>query len=154
MKQHFTTDNETTWVKTLTMIFFTLVLMSSIWLLYEYWGQPKYWKNRWRLHRLIKANKVKVISKNDGGKITRYNIKIEGSEYELDIWQNKNLLNWWGFTGRGDEMTLGTTGESYIGLFKGSLITKWLNKRAIKAIRELSDPAFERERKLKILGIK
>jgi hypothetical protein len=147
MKKHFTTDNKTTWVQTVLMFLSVPIFMSGFWLFYEYWGQPKYWKNRWRLHRLIKANKVKVISKNDGGKITRYNIKIEGSEYELDIWQTN------GFAGRSDEMTLGMIGESYIGLFKGSLITKWLNKRAIKSIRELSDPAFERERKLKILGI-
>jgi len=151
---HFTTDNKTTWPQTLAMILFSLALMSSFWLFYEYWGHPKYWKNRWRLHRLIKANKVKVVSKsNDGEKIVRYNIKIEGAEYELDIWQNKDQLNWWGFTGRGDKMTLSAPRESYIGLFKGSLITKWLNNKTIKSIRELSDPAAERERKLKILGI-
>ena len=150
---HFTTDNKTTWVQTVLMFISVPIFMSGFWLFYEYWGHPKYWKNRWRLHRLIKANKVKVISKNEVGKIVQYNIKIEGVEYEIDIWQNKDQLNWWGLTGRGDEMTLGTIRESYIGLFKGSLITKWLNKKTIKSIRELSDPSFERDRKLKILGI-
>ena len=147
---HFTTDNKTTWVQTLSMFLSMPLFLSGIWLFYEYWGQPKYWKNRWRLHRLLTKNKVKVVSKknDDRSDIVRYKISIEGVEYELDIWQ-KN-----GFSGRSPEMTLGNIGESYIGLFKGSLITKWLNKKAIKSIRELSDPSFERDRKLKQLGIK
>jgi hypothetical protein len=149
---HFTIDNKTTWIKTLSMFLSMPFLLSGIWLFYEYWGQPKYWKNRWRLHRLLTKNKVKIVSKkNDGGKIVRYKINIEGIEYELDIWENNS------FSGRSDEMTLGRTSnfvsESYIGLFKGSLITKWLNKKAIKAIKELSDPALQRDRKLRKLGI-
>jgi len=149
---HFTIDNKTTWIKTLSMFLSMPFLLSGIWLFYEYWAQPKYWKNRWRLHRLLTKNKVKIVSKkNDGGKIVRYKINIEGIEYELDIWENNS------FSGRSDEMTLGRTSnfvsESYIGLFKGSLITKWLNKKAIKAIKELSDPALQRDRKLRKLGI-
>lgn len=140
---HFTEDNSKSWIYIAIMMLTFPLVGASFWLFYEYWGEPKYWKNRWRLHKLLKKGKVKIKSDNKGNGIARYMIDIEGQEYQLDIWNDK-------------EMTLdvfSTTSKNYIGLFKGSLITKWLNKKAIKTIGEISDIQGMRVRKLKKIGI-
>lgn len=57
----------------------------------------------------------------------------------------------------GKQMTLASNkrnASDYIGLFYGSLTTRWLNKQAIKNIRTLSDPQVIRDLKLIKLGIK
>jgi hypothetical protein len=152
---HFTEDNTKSWFSYAIMILMFPLAGASMWIFYEYWGEPKYWKNRWRLHKLLKKGKVKVKTSDKGKQpcIDRYVIDIEGNEYRLDIWNEK-------------EMTLSTessvpyglnfstlTSKNYIGLFKGSLITKWLNKKAIKEIDKISDIQEIRDRKLKKLGI-
>lgn len=140
---HFTEDNSKNWIYIAIMMLTFPLVGAPMWIFYEYWAEPKYWKNRWRLHKLLKNGKVKVKSDNKGNGIARYMIDIEGQEYQLDIWNDK-------------EMTLdvfSTTSKNYIGLFKGSLITKWLNKKAIKTIGEISDIQGMRDRKLKKLGI-
>lgn len=147
---HFTEDNTKSWFSYAIMILMFPLGGASMWIFYEYWGEPKYWKNRWRLHRLLKKGKVKVKASDKGKQpcIDRYVIDIEGQEYRLDIWSEK-------------EMTLSKEergfnlfyNKNYIGLFKGSLITKWLNRKAIKEIGEISDIQEIRDRKLKKLGI-
>ena len=140
---HFTEDNSKNWISIAIMMLTFPLVAASFWLFYEYWAEPKYWKNRWRLHKLLKKGKVKIKSDNKGNGYAKYMIDIEGEEYQLDIWSEK-------------EMTLdvfSTTSKNYIGLFKGSLITKWLNKKAIKTIGEISDIQGMRVRKLKKLGI-
>jgi len=123
---------------------------ASMWIFYEYWGEPKYWKNRWRLYRLLKKDKVKVKSvKNDDGiEICRYVIDIEGKKYQLDIWAGKEMT----LCEENFNISRGCY-VNYIGLFKGSLITKWLNNKAIKSIIEISDIQRTRDRKLKKLGL-
>lgn len=146
---HFTEDNSNSWIYIAIMMLTFPLVCAPMWIFYEYWAEPKYWKNRWRLHKLLKNGKVKVKSAQKGKQllilrlcIDRYVIDIEGQEYSLDIWNEK-------------EMTLDVFSKSknYIGLFKGSLITKWLNKKAIKTIGEISDIQGMRDRKLKKLGI-
>ena len=140
---HFTEDNSKSWIYIAIMMLTFPLVGAPMWIFYEYWAEPKYWKNRWRLHKLLKKGKVKIKSDNKGNGYARYMIDIEGQEYQLDIWNDK-------------EMTLdvfSTTSKNYIGLFKGSLITKWLNKKAIKTIGEISDIQGMRVRKLKKLGI-
>lgn len=140
---HFTEDNSKNWIYIAIMMLTFPLVGAPMWIFYEYWAEPKYWKNRWRLHKLLKKGKVKIKSDNKGNGYARYMIDIEGQEYQLDIWNDK-------------EMTLdvfSTTSKNYIGLFKGSLITKWLNKKAIKTIGEISDIQGMRVRKLKKLGI-
>lgn len=141
---HFTEDNSKSWIYIAIMMLTFPLVGAPMWIFYEYWAEPKYWKNRWRLHKLLKNGKVKVKSAQKGKQpcIDRYVIDIEGQEYSLDIWKEK-------------EMTLDvfSKGKNYIGLFKGSLITKWLNKKAIKTIGEISDIQGMRDRKLKKLGI-
>lgn len=144
---HFTEDNSKSVLSILIMILMFPLVGASMWIFYEYWGEPKYWKNRWRLHRLLKKGKVKVKSaRNEFGiSICRYVIDIEGQEYRLDIWNGKEM------TLCKENFTISY--GNYIGLFKASLITKWLNNKAIKSIKEISDIQGTRDRKLKKLGL-
>lgn len=144
---HFTEDNSKSPLSIAIMILMFPLVGVSMWIFYEYWGEPKYWKNRWRLHRLFKKGKVKLKSAQNGFGISicRYVIDIEGQEYRLDIWNGKEM------TLCKENFTI--SHGNYIGLFKGSLITKWLNKKAIKSIIEISDIQGTRDRKLKKLGI-
>jgi len=141
---HFTEDNSKSVLSILIMILMFPLVGASMWIFYEYWGEPKYWKNRWRLHRLLKKDKVKVKSVQNGD-ICRYIIDIEGQEYLLDIWEGKQM------TLCKENFTISY--GNYIGLFKASLITKWLNNKAIKSIIEISDIQGTRDRKLKELGL-
>lgn len=147
--KHFTEDNSKSWFSYTIMILLFPLAGASMWIFYEYWGEPKYWKNRWCLHRLLKKGKVKVKSAEKGKQpcIDRYVIDIEGREYGLDIWNEKEMTL---SEGKGVPYSQNI---SYIGLFKGSLITKWLNKKAIKEIDKISDIQEIRDRKLKKLGI-
>ena len=144
---HFTEDNTKNWFSYAIMILLFPLAGASMWIFYEYWGEPKYWKNRWRLHRLLKKGKLKVKAADKGKQpcIDRYVIDIEGHEYRLDIWNEKEMTL--------SEERSGFYNKNYIGLFKGSLITKWLNRKAIKEIDEISDIQEIRDRKLKKLGI-
>lgn len=144
--KHFTTENKAN--LTSKVIFFSLMIffMISMWLFYEWSMEPKYWKNRWRLHRLIKSGKVKVVDKSGTSFYRReyYTLIIENETYYMEVWNGK-------------EMTLASNkrnASDYIGLFYGSLTTRWLNKQAIKNIRTLSDPQVIRDLKLRKLGIK
>ena len=143
----FTEDNTKSRFSYVIMILMFPLVGASMWIFYEYWGEPKYWKNRWRLHKLLKKGKVKVKSADKGKQpcIDRYVIDIEGQEYRLDIWNEKEMTL--------SEERSGFYNKNYIGLFKGSLITKWLNRKAIKEIDEISDIQEIRDRKLKKLGI-
>lgn len=151
---HFTDDNSKSILSIVIMITLFPLFAVSMWVFYEYWGEPKYWKNRWRLHRLLKKGKVKVKSAEKGKQpcIDRYVIDIEGREYGLDIWNEKEMTL---SEGKGVPYGLNISylSNNYIGLFKGSLITKWLNNKAIKEIGEISDIQGIRDRKLKKLGI-
>lgn len=143
---HFTEDNTKSWFSYTIMILMFPLVGASMWIFYEYWGEPKYWRNRWQLYRFLKKDKVKIKSvQKSFGDICRYVIDIEGQEYRLDIWNGKEM------TLCKENFTI--SHGNYIGLFNGSLITKWLNKKAIKSIIEISDIQGTRDRKLKKLGI-
>ena len=142
---HFTEDNSKSILSIVIMILMFPLVGASMWIFYEYWGEPKYWKNRWRLHRLLKKDKVKVKKSAQNGDICRYIIDIEGQEYRLDIWNGKEM------TLCNENFTI--SHGNYIGLFRGSLIANWLNKKAIESIKDISDIQGMRDRKLKKLGI-
>ena len=144
---HFTEDNTKSWISIAIMVLIFPLAGASMWIFYEYWGEPKYWKNRWRLNKLLKSGKVKIKAADKGKQacIDRYVIDIEGQEYRLDIWNEKEMTL--------SEERSGFYNKNYIGLFKGSMITKWLNRKAIKEICEISDIQRIRDRKLKKLGI-
>lgn len=150
--KHFTEDNSKSWTSIIIMILTFPLGGVCMWIFYEYWGEPKYWKNRWRLHRLLKKGKVKVKStQKDKNVIDRYVIDIEGQEYRLDIWSGKEMTLESSVSYGLNFSTI--TSKNYIGLFKGSLITKWLNNKAIKEIVEISDIQGIRDKKLEKLGI-
>lgn len=90
---HFTEDNSNSWIYIAIMMLTFPLVGAPMWIFYEYWAEPKYWKNRWRLHKLLKKGKVKVKSAQKGKQpyIDRYVIDIEGQEYSLDIWNEKEM---------------------------------------------------------------
>ena len=145
--KHFTTENKEKIINKIIFCSLMIFFFAPMWLFYEWSMEPKYWKNRWRLHRLIKSGKVKVVDKKNGTSSYEreyFTLLIEDEKYYMEIW-------------RGKEMTLTSSdmfGNSYIGLFYGSITTAWLNKQAIKNIRTLSDPQVIRDLKLRKLGIK
>lgn len=151
-KIEFTKDNTASaWRKTVGIA--TMILIWGMFAMYEYWAEPKYWKNRWRLWKAIRKGKVKHLSCNrdiqcilsDPKRLTieRHLIEIDGRRYELDIWNGKSMT-------LDDEQR---AGNSYIGLFTGSVTTKILNRHAIRSIRAMADKGYMREQKLKKLGI-
>lgn len=100
--------------------------------MYEMWAEPHYWKNRWKLHRLLKRGKVKVKYMRSAmvdDTIETYELDIEGELYSVWIWNKKY-------------MTLDANDFhncDYIGMFMGSLTTKWLNRVAIRKIKQLAN---------------
>jgi hypothetical protein len=151
-KIEFTRDNTASaWRKTIG--FATMILIWGMFAMYEYWAEPKYWKNRWRLWKAIRKGKVKHLACDRDIEeilmypkkliIERHLIEIDGRRYELDIWS-------------GHSMTLNDdhrAGSSYIGLFTGSITTNILNRHAIRSIRNMADKGYQRDQKLKKLGI-
>lgn len=131
--EHFELSKDTSpgIIKMIGFIFLSIFTLGFIsFFLYEMFVEPHYWKNRWKLHRLLNRGKVhvKYNSSNSiyGDQIKVYDIDIEGVEYSLWIWDKKN-------------MTLDSINSNtdYIGLFKASAITKWLNRIAINEIIRL-----------------
>jgi len=105
---------------------------------YEVWAEPHYWKNRWRLHRLLKRGLVKVkYTKGTsifGDKIKSYDVIIEDEEYSLWIWNEDSMT----LDGPMD-FTYNNKDRNYIGLFKGSIITRWLNHVAVRKLKQLAE---------------
>ena len=123
--KHFVKINSSQLRISIGALLSALTLFGVFFLMYEYFFELQYWKNRWRLHRYLNKGLVKVeyLRNSPYDNIKIYSLKIEDSEYSLSIWNN-------------EEMTLG---DDYIGLFNGSLITKILNRIAIKKLQKLAE---------------
>lgn len=110
-----------------------LTLGATWFFMYEMWAEPHYWKNRWKLHRLLKEGKVKVKLAREnsifGDQIKYYDLVIDEIEYAVTIWNGEHMTL--------DYADLKNT--NFIGLFIGSLTTKWLNRIAVKKIIQLSE---------------
>jgi len=99
-------------------------------LFYEAFVETPYWINRWRLRRALRRGEVEIIEK----KMTLlYNIidltvRIKGEEYTIWIYPEPE-----------DNMTLSSVDHdrNYIGLFTGSVTTKWLKRDAIRRLNNL-----------------
>lgn len=133
--KHFVTLNNN--IGVFKIILISLLMIPTIgapfWLMYEYFFEPKYWKNRWRLRRYINQGRVKVEEIKstylNSNNINIYILKIDDVEYSLWIWDDCAI-------------TVGEIGvplSDYIGLFVGSLITKRLNKSAIRDLKILGN---------------
>jgi len=105
---------------------------------YEAFNEPHYWKNRWRLHQLLNRGLIKVKFDRGlsifGDSIKAYEVTIEDEKYSLWIWNEDSMT----LDGPMD-FSYNKTYRNYIGLFKGSLTTKWLNRVAIKKLTQLSE---------------
>ena len=143
-KQHFVLDDKrglAEWAALVAMILFPPL----IWAFYDIFSMPKYWRNRVRLHRLLRADKVKA-RRIEEGPFELYSLDIEGQEYTAFVWEGKISLD-----GRKNGSL--EEGRSFFGLYAGSMVAKWMSREAVAAIRLLADPCLNRERKLNRLGI-
>lgn len=127
-----------------------------IWAFYDIFGMPKYWRNRVRLRRLLRADKVKA-RRIEEGLFELYSLDIEGQEYTAFVWEGNISLD-----GRKDgrlairaafKAADNEEGRSFFGLFAGSWAARRMSSEAVAAIRLLADPCLNRERKLNRLGI-
>jgi hypothetical protein len=130
--KHFV--NSTEHINIIKIIMFAILMIPTLgapfWLMYEYWFANHYWKNRWRFNRLLNKNMVKIEFLGESlinMDIKRYLVTIEDSEYSLWVWKNNYITL--------DDADY--KNSDYIGLFAGSLITRHLNKLAIKKIQKI-----------------
>ena len=120
--------------KILCFAFLTIFTLGIPWFFaYEMWAEPHYWKNRWKLHRLLRQGKVKVryikSTSIHADKIKMYELHIDDVEYSVWIWDGQHITL--------DKSVLANT--DYLGLFVGSLTTSWLNKVAIRKLTQLAE---------------
>lgn len=117
----------------LNIVLFIPTLGAPMWLFYEYWAVEHYWKNKWRLNRLLNKGLVTAAYVDDtsifSNHIKKYTVNIEGVSYMVWIWDNESMTL--------DDIDY--KNNDYIGLFSGSLITKWLTKKTIRRIKFLSE---------------
>jgi hypothetical protein len=129
--KHFVKEKEENSIKIVFFIALSVLTLFGVFLLmYEYWVTPHYWKNRWRFNRLLNKNMVKIEFLGESlinMDIKKYLVTIEDSEYSLWVWKNNYITL--------DDADY--KNSDYIGLFTGSLITKHLNKLAIKKIQKI-----------------
>ena len=136
MDNHFVKERNRTLRIIIACILMMPMLFLPFWGAYEMFFEPHYWKNRWKLYRLLRRGKVEVEHLNDFefmGGMSQYRLVIEGSIYHVSIWSTSASFF------DGPTMTLQKKlfgDEDYIGLFVGSPVTKWLNHRTIKMIQD------------------
>lgn len=123
---------------------------------YEATGERKYWVNRWRLWRSLRAGRVKVEKINED----RFKMFIDDRVYSLAIYKKAGprkmvLINEDNFTVSSWKPGLEgmMLGDIMIGLFTGSLLTNFLRRSSYRMLCDLTDPAKVREKKLKKIGI-
>ena len=141
-----------------TLMLLTLGMGMSIF--YEATGERKYWVNRWRLWRALRAGRVR-LEREDALGYTNWEIWtmwIDDNRYVLSIYRKGDgnlIINDDNFTV--SEWKQGFAGifmgDSMIGLFNGSLITKLLKRSSYRMLLDLTDPAKARDRKLERIGI-
>ncbi len=120
---------------------------------YEATGERKYWVNRWRLWRSLRAGRVKVEKINED----RFKMFIDDRVYSLAIYkkEGRHIINEDNFTVSSWKPGLAgmMLGDIMIGLFTGSLLTNFLRRSSYRMLCDLTDPAKVREKKLKKIGI-
>lgn len=148
-----------------TLMLLTLGMGMAIF--YEATGERKYWVNRWRLWRSLRAGRVRL--EREGETTNTWSMWIDDRRYVLQIFTKDNpdssasvYLSGSSWIIRDDNFTVSEwkqgfgglfTGETMIGLFNGSLITNFLRKSSYKMLLDLTDPAKARDKKLERIGI-
>jgi hypothetical protein len=140
-----------------TLMMLTLGVGMAIF--YEATGERKYWVNRWRLWRSLRAGRVRVEKTNEDFP-NRFKMWIDDRAYTLSIYKKTTreqvglmvLINEDNFTVSSWKPGI-MLGDSMIGLFTGSLLTNWLRRSSHKMLCELTDPAKVRQNKLEKIGI-
>jgi hypothetical protein len=126
---------------------------------YEATGERKYWVNRWRLWRSLRAGRVRIEKINEDFP-DRFKMFIDDRVYSLTIYKKAGprkmvLINEDNFTVSSWKPGLAgmMLGDIMIGLFTGSLLTNFLRRSSYRMLCDLTDPAKVREKKLKKIGI-
>jgi hypothetical protein len=131
---------------------------------YEATGERKYWVNRWRLWRSLRAGRVRVEKINEDFP-DRFKMFIDDRVYSLAIYKKAGprkmvLINEDNFTVSSWMPTKNLvtsagmmSGDTMIGLFTGSLLTNFLRRSSYRMLCDLTDPAKLREKKLEKIGI-
>lgn len=152
-------------------IFWSILMFLSlgmgIAIFYEATGERKYWINRWRLWRALRAGRVR-LEREDGLTTNMWMMWIDDRRYVLHIFTKDNpdspasvYLSGSSWIIKDDNFTVSEwkkvggmyMGDSMIGLFNGSLITNFLRRSSYRMLLELADPAKVRDKKLEKLGI-
>lgn len=133
--KHFKSNKECTssLFVTVLMAFITIFTLGlPFFFAYEMWAEPAYWKNRWKLHRLLNQGRVKVVyvksNSFSGDNIKMYELTIDNIKYSVWIWENRMTLDYPNYKN-----------DDFIGLFAGCITTKWLNYIAVKKIKQLAE---------------
>ena len=135
MNNHFVKERN----KTLRIVLGCILMMPTLflpfWGAYEMFFEPHYWKNRWKLYRLLRQGKVTVEHLDDiqfMGGLSQYQLVIDESVYHVSIWSTS--ASFFGEPVMTLEKELYGT-DDYIGLFIGSPVTNWLNRKTINLIK-------------------
>lgn len=110
------------------LIFSILTLGIAFVLFYEFFYEPHYSYNQKKFYRLLRWNRVKMISAGrleEIGRddITAYVIEINGKEYSVWIYGETHVT-----------LSDTTKYSDYIGLFCVSPYLKWIRKKTIKKL--------------------
>lgn len=125
-------DIKNTWSSLNFVVFFisTILTLGLSWIiLYDYFFERKYMVNRLRLIKAINSNQVTIIKKSPAD--PKYFSDIEmfdlidqkGNKYDLWLWTKSNGV------------IKATVGDR-IGLFTGSLIASYLNRKLVLTIKK------------------
>lgn len=132
-KNGFISETESGTRNMLGVILAISTLFMSMLFFYEYFFEHYYWHNRFRLWKLLKQNRVEIISTRvlkTHKRITEYIVKIDDLEYEIWLYTNQN------------RMTLGTPNKiysDYIGLFISSPIMSYINNKIITRLKMMNE---------------
>jgi hypothetical protein len=129
MKHRFFPDDGTCFSPirlSIALVFSALTLFTFFFIFYEWGFSQCYWKNRWRLLKLLRNKKVKILDETEYSTIILLEIEIEGEFYEMLYWKNKNKI------------TLSKkSGDYFIGLFITSPFMYWENTQIVKEVKIL-----------------
>lgn len=108
-------------------------LLMSMLLFYEYFFEHYYWHNRFRLWKLLKRNRVEIISTRTlkgYEHITEYIVKIDELEYNIWVYTNQNRMTF---------ITRDNIHNEYIGLFISSPIMSYINNKIITRLKMMNE---------------
>jgi hypothetical protein len=127
----FITESESKSQLVLGLIITTLTFFLPYLIAYEFFFERYYWKNRFRLWKLLKQNQLKIDSKrtlNISPNIDEYIVDINGVKYDLWVYNDNKTFVFCMPTRPYVE---------YIGLFISSPIMKYYTRKIINRVKQI-----------------